>query len=205
MRPAFETRAHLEELAERLAQLDAEAYNEFADLFGPQLLRLFRRRGLPQFEAEDLAATCITDIARKIEKYRSTGEGGFVNWVFKLAGNALADLWRERNPGRMVPLQENILAAEQPGGDSPPDMGVVLAVQAALKTLSVADRSILELRELGPQEKYNDIARELGIEPTTARVRHMRTLKRLERLLRRDPRMKARLDREKVRRAERSM
>lgn len=204
MRSAVETR-DLEGLAERLMQLDPEAYHEFADLFGPQLLRLFRRRGLPQFEAEDLSATCITDIARKIGKYRSTDQSGFANWVFKVAGNALADLWRERNPDRMVPLQENILAAEPAGADPMPDMEVVLAVQAALTVLPEVDRRILELRELGPQEKYNDIAQELGIEPTAARVRHMRILRRLERLLRRDPRIKARLDREKLRRAERSI
>src|SRR5262245_41630137 len=77
-------------LPERLVLLEADAYDEFSRWFGPRLKRFFERRGLSPMDAEDLAATCVTDIALKARMYRPE-LGTFNAWVFAVAGNALKD------------------------------------------------------------------------------------------------------------------
>lgn len=52
-----------EQLVERMRSVEAEAFREFADHFGPPFRAMFIRRGLTPPAAEDLAVSCISDIA----------------------------------------------------------------------------------------------------------------------------------------------
>lgn len=71
----------LEELAKRMIALEDNAYYEFADIFGTKFKSYFLRHGLSDFNAEDLASTCITDIALKVGKYKQIENGNFEAWV----------------------------------------------------------------------------------------------------------------------------
>jgi hypothetical protein len=48
--------------------LDADAYYEVAEVSGSSLRRLFLQSGLPASDAEDLATSCMTDIALKVHR-----------------------------------------------------------------------------------------------------------------------------------------
>ena len=176
-----------EELARHLADLDDEAFREFSDTFGPRLRAFFLRKGLAQSDAEDLAVTCVTDIALNVSQhYKPMGKGSFEAWVFKLAYRALVDWFRARRGPqyRTADFLAQVPCAEM----SPPDMEIVWAVQDAIDQLSQADQEIIESRDLGPRLSFEEIGERLGISAATARVRHHRALLRIMQVLELDPR-----------------
>jgi RNA polymerase sigma factor (sigma-70 family) len=168
----------LEDLPARLRSTEPAAFEEFAEYFGPRFRGLFLGKGLPPDEAEDLAATCVTDIQLKVDRYRQLPRGSFKAWVFVLARHALADWYRakQRTPTRRPPSEvalnvdvEVVLA----------DATAILAVQEAIATLPRALREVVTLRDLGPQMTYQQIGERLSIKEGTARVRHLRALRQL--------------------------
>ncbi len=179
----------IEQLATRLKNLeDTAAYHKFADVFGPRFRSLFRSKGLTASEAEDLACSCITDIALKIEKYRPQAGGGFESWVFKLAQHAVADWWRQY-PIRPLAYEE-AATPELDLARGEEAASIREAVQQSLKELSAADREVIQLREFGGLPMtFSEIGTQLGIQTGTARVRYHRALKKLAPLLLKNPRL----------------
>jgi RNA polymerase sigma factor (sigma-70 family) len=159
------------------------------------LRAFFVRRGLSTTDAEDLAMSCITDLALKSDRYDpERGGGRFASWVFTLARHALADWWRKHQPTSALPES---LATPETGllEESAEVSAVVDAVREAVAKLPETDRHLLRLRDLERNEPYSEIARELGIRTETARVRHLRSLRRLRSLLESDSRVQPLLHR----------
>jgi RNA polymerase sigma-70 factor (ECF subfamily) len=176
----------IEGLASRMAALEEQSYVDFADIFGPRLKTFFLRRGLSPADAEDLSVSCVTDIALKITKYQSIGEGSFGAWVFTLARHSLADWWRARQ--ETIPLSDQ-LEAMKPSDEPETESEVAVAVREALEQLSETDRALVRLRNFGAEHSYAEIGERLGLRSETARVRHFRALKRLKALLEVDVRL----------------
>jgi RNA polymerase sigma factor (sigma-70 family) len=176
-----------ERLPERMVALEDRAYQEFADHFGPRFRALFLHCGLVASDAEDLAVSCITDIALKVGRYRRS-EGNFEAWVFLLARRALVDWWRRHRPTQ--PLLEDLSAEES----AAPDPDLLQSVREALAKLSEDDQTIICLRDFGTEHSYAEIAQRLGIQTGAARTRHLRALQRLESLLGQDARVRSFLD-----------
>jgi RNA polymerase sigma factor (sigma-70 family) len=182
------SKAHFEALAEGLRALDAKAFEAFADYFGPRFKSYFIRRGLLYHEAEDLAASCITDVVLSVRKYERRETGSFQAWAFAIARTSVADWLRKHPlPSRQVPTKSDFtaLAATQPYTNP----GIVAAVQCAIARLQRIDQEIIYRRELGGFEPFDVIASELNISAGTARVRHLRALKKLENILMQDQRI----------------
>lgn len=182
----------IDSLAARMLALEEEAFTDFARVFGPRFRAYFIRRGLPVVDAEDLAVSCVTDIALKIEKYKPVAGGGFEAWVFTLARRALFDWWRERRATEPLP---DDLPAPLPGEPEEGELAVVEAVRDAVAQLPEADQALIELRDLGGEYTYSEISQQLGLSPQGARVRHFRALKRLKSILEKDPRIGKLLER----------
>lgn len=179
---------HLQDLVRRLVALDEEAYQEFAMTFGPLLLRYFVRRGLPYFEAEDLAATCVTDIAMKARKF--PGVGSFAAWVFKIAKNAFADY--RKKAVRSVELAaepEDRIEDEQWF-----DPEVAVEVQVVLANLPEHDRALVIGRALNGRP-FKELAEELGLSEEAARVRYLRARRGLESRLIQSPAIQKKIER----------
>jgi RNA polymerase sigma-70 factor (ECF subfamily) len=187
----------MEKLARRMVASEDQAYREFGAIFGPRFRAFFLKHGLTGSDAEDLAISCITDIALKVKKYKSTKDGSFEAWVFTIARNTLVDWWRKHQA--TVPLTDDLSTENLLGGELKPNINVVLAVRDATAQLSKTDQAVIQLRELGVEHSYDEIGEHLGIRPETARVRHFRALKRLASILKRDPRIRNFLDRKKNR------
>jgi len=189
----------LENLASRLADEREEAFQEFAENFGPRLVWHFRKNGLLQHEAEDLAATCVTDIALKIKRYQPS-RGSFGAWAFAIARNALADRYKQaKRTSEVIKNWKEETEREAWTSDDEPglDIEVVLQVQSALAELSEIDRVLIQRRTL--QHPYKDLALELGITEDAARVRHLRALRRVESVLLRSPQIQKRIERNRSR------
>lgn len=174
--------------------VEEKAYCEFGDYFGSRFKAIFVRGGLSTSEAEDLAGSCITDIALKAGKYKPEENGSFKAFVFTLARHALADWWRIYR--RSVPITDEPLEgiSQEKREDLEPNAEVVLAVQEALARLSETDRRIIELRCLGPQHTYAEIGEILKTSSGAARVRLSRALRRLRFILEKDGRINTFVD-----------
>src|SRR5258708_12778842 len=90
-----------EDLHIRLANADSDAFVEFAHAYGPRFRAYFIRQGLDIVEAEDLAASCTTDIALKAARYRPVTGATFGPSVFTLAPPI--SLHSHHNNSRRVP------------------------------------------------------------------------------------------------------
>lgn len=184
---AAKSNQNLDDLANRMRTLDEESFHEFAAFFGPRFKALFIRKGLMESDAEDLAASSITDIALKIDKYRVTQDGTFKAWVYRLAYHCLVDWWRGRQA--TIPLSDDLSSSSVSTDEIEPNLEVILAVRDSMAQLSKADQALIKLRNLEMSQSYDEIGESLGIRPGTARVKHSRALKRLKKLLEEDSRI----------------
>lgn len=175
----------MESLATRLVALEEDAYREFARLFGFRLRAFFLKRGLSETEAEDLSVNCVTDIALKVEKYHSLEGGCFEAWVFTLAKHALSD-WRRRHE-ETLPLDDERLSAAD--DEIAANVSIIAAINQAIPQLAEKDQLLIRLRYFGEEHTYADIGQHLGLNANAVKVRHFRALKRLEMILREDPRI----------------
>lgn len=178
----------LEGLATRMADSEEDAYSEFADTFGPRLKAFFVKRGLAASDAEDLAVSCVTDISLKVDKYKPLKEGGFEAWVFTLARHSLIDWLRSRRESE--PLPDDLPAPPfEYNEDAEFEIDITLAVREAVYQLPSSDQALIQLRHLGAESTYKEIADQLNISPESARVRHFRAMKRLKVILEEDDRI----------------
>ncbi len=177
----------IEGLARRMRESDEEAYREFACYFGPRFRSFFLRRGLQLGDAEDLAVSCVTDIALKVEKYRAVDGGAFEAWVFTLARQSLLDWWRAHR--YTEPLSENP-ASELPAQDAfENNTELISAVIDALAQLSEDDRAVIQAIEFSGEQTFAEAGKTLGLSEGRVRARHYRALKRLQAILERDERI----------------
>lgn len=168
-------------LPQRLALLEPDAYDEFGDEFGPRLCRYFRRHGLSDVDARDLAATCVTDIALKARKYRAE-KGSFSSWVYAVARNAMLDFLEKA--GRVSTAIKE-MPTEVPVDR--PDEAVVNAVRAALEELRASARTLVTRRAHNPAQTFKVLGKELGLKEGTARGQCLRAMNKLERRLKQQP------------------
>ena len=183
------SREHPADLAARMLAAEESAFAEFADYFGPRFRSLFISRGLSPSDAEDLAVSCVTDTALKVDKFRAEG-GNFEGWVFTVARNYVADWRRRRKLGTVAIDEADAVAKPADGGrETEPNEEVVAAVREALTQLPEGDVTLIKYRNLGAEHTFAELAQRVGISPEAARVRHFRALRRLKSLLEADPRL----------------
>lgn len=77
---------------------DGGAWVEFLDLYQPLVVRLLRRRGLQDADAEDLSQDVLMAICRRIEGWKHNGrKGAFRSWLYVVSKNLMLNLLtRER-------------------------------------------------------------------------------------------------------------
>jgi RNA polymerase sigma factor (sigma-70 family) len=178
----------IECLARRMSALEDEAFKEFSDLFGPRIRGYLIIHGLNPADAEDLAGSCITDIALKVDRYREIEGAGFTAWVFALVRHALVDWWRRRRAE--LPYIDNIESENLFDDNDPePNVELIVTVREALAGLDEVDRTILDLRYSGMQQSFVEIGEQLGIKSNAARVRHHRALDKVRSRLETDTRL----------------
>ncbi|MCA1634362.1 MAG: sigma-70 family RNA polymerase sigma factor [Acidobacteria bacterium] len=192
----------MEDLAVRMRELDEDAYHVFADHFGPRFRSMFCRRGLRLMDAEDLAASCVTDIALKVEQYKSVERGGFRAWVFTLARNSLRDWFRALKGTESLP--EDLSTSIPDESEFEDDSEIISAVRDAIGRLPESDREVIQTKALGGEQTFAETGATLGVSGTAARQRYHRALKRLEALLGQDERIIRHLARRGVSSTERT-
>lgn len=76
---------------------DAEAWQEFFDLYSPLLYSYARDRKLSHEDAEDIRASCYETIVKRIAKFRHDElNSGFRAWLRTMVERKVIDLYRKR-------------------------------------------------------------------------------------------------------------
>jgi len=172
-------------LAARMQAGDEAAFSEFAARYGKRFRHYFRRHGLSVTDAEDLACTTVTNIALRIDRFASKGEGSFDRWVFTLAYREYVNWLREE--GKRTRNYEAAVAALNCSSLPLVKSRVPEWVRAALEELPERDRDVLSLRSLVVPFSFAEIGELLGISQSAARVCHHRAQVKLRRVLEGNP------------------
>ena len=163
------------EIAERfLEQADDESFNAVFRAFSPQLVAFFRRRGLENGIAEDLAQEVMLTVYRKAGQLRD--HKLFRAWLFKVARNAafrhLAQRMREA-PTVDVSGIGDFLPAPNPN-----PFGLVPEFYDWMKFLDAQERETMTLRFVEEWE-YHEIAAAQAIPIGTVQWRVFNSKKKL--------------------------
>ncbi|QEH39108.1 ECF RNA polymerase sigma factor SigE [Aquisphaera giovannonii] len=111
-------------LARLRSPRDERAWEEFAAIYGPLLVRLARRRGLQAADAADLAQEVFGAVASAIDGYDpDPAKGSFRAWLFRIARNLTVNFLvkRRRHPPGPGGSDAAALLEAQPAPEDPSD------------------------------------------------------------------------------------
>lgn len=154
----------------------AEAFEQLYNENQSRVYALALRMCGNEQDALDVSQEAFLKAYRSLDSFR--GDCAFSTWLYRLTANAATDLLRSRKSGKVVSLEE--LQEREEGFDLPdraptPEEETQqresrMELSEALQALSEDSRKILLLRELGGMS-YEELAKELSIEPGTVKSR----------------------------------
>jgi RNA polymerase sigma-70 factor (ECF subfamily) len=169
------------------ARTDPTAFAAFYRMLSDDIFRYARRSVICPEIAADITAESFASALRHVRQF-DPARGSGAQWMYGIARNQIR-MWarrgevdeRARQKLRITTptLDESDIAMIEDRHDAGP---LVAAVREVLASLSDTDRDIIELRVLKCLP-YDQIATELEVTPTAARVRCSRALARLRREL----------------------
>jgi RNA polymerase sigma-70 factor (ECF subfamily) len=189
---------HEAELLARCRRGDPEAWNTLFDQHYAATARFVFQLGA-EFTHEDVEEICqevFLTVIRRLDTFH--GQSRFQTWLFRIAANRARDFRERRHAakrgGGQTPLS---LQAEDPDTGLPPDPPAntpvpdeallnaerVEFIRTALDRLDASCREIIELRYFGDLS-YEELSRELQLNPKTVSSRLSKCLDRLEAIAR---------------------
>ena len=95
MAPAEPTRATL--LIRLRDTADADAWNQFAEIYGPLIFEFARRGGMQESDAADLVQEVMQEVAKSIKRFEyDPAAGKFRSWLYKIAKRTSAHIARRQ-------------------------------------------------------------------------------------------------------------
>src|SRR5687768_11644609 len=77
--------------------MDADAWAQFVELYGPVVYHFSRRRGLQDADAADLTQTVFQTIAHDIRRFNyDASRGLFRGWLFRVVRNQFHKLYSQQ-------------------------------------------------------------------------------------------------------------
>ncbi len=75
---------------------DADAWNQFVELYEPLVYRLMIKCGLQPTDAGDQTQEVMTSVAKAINRWNpDENRGKFRTWLYRISKNTLADYWKK--------------------------------------------------------------------------------------------------------------
>ncbi len=76
---------------------NAEAWNEFANIYQPLIFRICRQRGLQHADATDVTQEVMARVAKAIDQFDGQQEGAtFRGWLYRVTRNLVIDFFRQK-------------------------------------------------------------------------------------------------------------
>jgi RNA polymerase sigma factor (sigma-70 family) len=175
------------------AEGDEQALGSLYDRFGTVAYRLALRVVCDAALAEDVVQEAFLTVWRQAERF-DRSHGSASTWILMLVHRRAVDLVRKQASFNALPDQLEAVAPRAVSAESTDD-DVALRearrkVQAALATLSRAEREVVDLAYWGGLTQ-SQIATRLGIPSGTVKSRTFSALKRLREALSRGPELTA--------------
>lgn len=77
---------------------DAQAWEEFVDLYHPTIISICRRKGLQHADANDIAQEVLARVSSSIEQFTFSGSRAtFRGWLYRITRNLTMDYFRKQN------------------------------------------------------------------------------------------------------------
>ena len=169
-------------LVERAQRGDRDAFGELVWRYQDTVYTLAMRLVGPDL-APDVAQEAMIRAWKALPRFR--GEASFGTWLHRITVNT-AWTHRKRAARHVAAELEDAVADPRPGPEHAGEMADLrLRITAALDRLSPGQRMVVVLRDVAGWS-HAEIARELGITQTTAKVRLHRARRRLQDLLEED-------------------
>lgn len=166
-------------LIERAQHGDAEAFGELVWRYRDTVYTLAVRLVGPDL-APDVTQEALIRAWRAMPRFR--GDAALSTWLHRITVNTAWTMRKRAARHEAAPLDDTFVDP----GFGPEHAGVLVGVRAelraALAQLTSGQRSVLVLRDVYGWS-HAEVARELGITQTTAKVRLHRARKRLRELL----------------------
>lgn len=129
---------------------DPAAFAPLYERYAPAVYRLCYRAVNNAATAEDLAARVFVLAIERLDRYVERSGATFRSWLFAIARNVVVDNWRTSHTVHLPEGVTDYLPSPAPG---PEELSVhateMEALVAALGTLTVRHRTIIELRLSG--------------------------------------------------------
>ena len=186
------------ELIGRCRRGEADAWDELFDRFYP-VAGKFVFQLSPHLSLEDVDEICqeaFLSVIRNIQSFH--GNSSFQTWLYRIAANKTRDFIEKQRAakrgGGEVPISLQVENPEtglklDPASNLPaPDTQLMNAermalVHSALEHLDLPCREVIELKYFGDLS-YDEIARELNLNPKTVSSRLSKCLDKLEQIAR---------------------
>ncbi len=137
--------------------------------------------GIPEADAEELAADVLMVVHAKVGAFRFSKQAKLTTWIFQVAKNRAIDYHRKSKPD-LSELNDATAAVtfdgDQTAASTSDNPELRTWLDKELAGLSEQDRQILNWRALGFD--FAQVAEWLGIAEGTARVRHKRAIDKLK-------------------------
>jgi RNA polymerase sigma-70 factor (ECF subfamily) len=171
----------VDELVDRAAHRDADAFRALYEHFAPRLYRFVLIRVRHASDAEDLVQRIFVKMIEALPRYEQRGLP-FAAWVFRLARNAVIDFERTRRPTDDLDLLADVDAG-QPGPDDLAERSVERErLLVAMRGLTADQRDVVTLRFFGGLSAA-EIGALLGKREGSIRALQFRALDALRRAL----------------------
>ncbi len=91
-----------------------EAWEEFVAIYRPVIYRMARRRGMQDFDAQDLAQVVLVRVANAIDRWEALPGVRFRHWLRKVATNAILSAIARAPQDRPIGGSEMLPLVDQP-------------------------------------------------------------------------------------------
>jgi len=156
---------------------DEQAAAELVRRHARALARFLGGTGAPDMDVDDLVQETFIRAFRAVAKFR--GQCRFRTWLMTIGGNVLRDAQRRWRRSRLVPLGDDVRAADGDPHEHAVAGEAEARLAAGLERLPPMQRDVFLLRAQQGLE-YNEIAAALGTTPGAARVHYHHAVKRLK-------------------------
>ena len=182
------------QLLARCRQGEAAAWDELFDRHYAAAGRFVFQLAsdLSREDVEEICQEIFLSVIRNLNSFQ--GESQFQTWLFRIATNKACDFREKRNAakrgGGQTPLSlqaeddETGLTLDPPSNTPAPDLNLINVeriglVRTAVERLDAPCREIIELRYFGDLS-YDELSRELKLNPKTVSSRLSKCLDKLE-------------------------